>query len=209
LSIDEAYREAALVLRSGGVVALPTDTVFGLCALAADGAAVDRIYAIKRRPPDQPMPVFVASVEQAETIVEWNPTAGSLAACFWPGALTIVLPKRLSFPTRAAAGATTIGVRSPADDAIREIARDLGPLTGTSANLSGAPECRTADDVRAQLADEVDYIVDAAIDASGQPSTVVDCSDPGIVRFVRSGGITAAALANAVRGLAVVEDGTA
>lgn len=209
MSIDEQYRDATIALRGGGVVALPTDTVYGLCALAADGAAVDRIYAIKQRPPDQAMPVFVASVEQAETIVEWNPTAGALAERFWPGALTIVLPKRLSFPTRAAAGATTIGVRAPADDAIREIARELGPLTGTSANVSGSEDCRTAIQVREQLGDALEYIVDADVDAGGVPSTVVDCSEPGCLRVLRMGAITRDALAAAVAGLATVSDGAA
>jgi L-threonylcarbamoyladenylate synthase len=204
LSSEEQYRQATIELRGGGVVALPTDTVYGLCALAADGVAVDRIYAIKQRRPDQAMPVFVASVEQAETICEWNPTAGALADRFWPGALTIVLPKKLSFPTRAAAGESTIGVRAPGDARLRELAAALGPLTGTSANIAGREECRTAAEVRAQLGDQIDFVVDAPIDATGVPSTIVDCSAPGIVRVLREGGIDRDAIAETVAGLASV-----
>jgi L-threonylcarbamoyladenylate synthase len=202
LSIDEQYRQALTELRGGGVVALPTDTVYGLCALAADGVAVDRIYAIKQRRPDQAMPVFVASVEQAELISEWNPTAGALADRFWPGALTIVVPKKLSFPTRAAAGERTIGVRAPGDPRLRDLAAELGPLTGTSANIAGREECYTASEVRAQLGDSIDFIVDAAVHATGVPSTVVDCSEPGIVRVLRDGSVTREALSAAIAGLA-------
>ena len=190
LSLIKAYRRAANELARGGVVALPTDTVFGLCALARDDGAVDRIYDVKGRAPDQALPLFVGSVEQACLITEWNVAAAALAEALWPGALTLVLRRSPAFDTRAAAGGGTIGVRVPDDAAIREIASQIGPLTATSANRSGAPECRSADEVRRQLGDSVDFIVDAPVQTNARPSTVVDCADANTVRILRAGEVT-------------------
>ena len=199
-----AYRAAIDALRDGGVVALPTDTVFGLCALARDADAVERVYAIKRRDRSQPLPVFVASVDQACLVAKWNDAAQRLADAFWPGALTIVLPCAPAFRTLASAGTDTIAVRVADHPALREIAAQLGPLTGTSANRSGQPECRTAAEVRAQLGGTVDAIVDAPVSGDAPPSTVVDCTDPARVRVLRTGAIDAAAVQRALSGAAVV-----
>lgn len=185
-------------------MAVPTDTVYGLIAVASDSAAVERVYAAKDRERDQPLPVFVGSLEQAELITDFNATARLLAALYWPGALTLVLPKKSSYRTLAAAGGETIGVRAPADAVLREFALQLGPLTGTSANLSGREECHTADDVRAQLGERVDFVVDAAPVTTGQPSTVADVSDPLQVRVIREGGITREDLRMALAGAADV-----
>ena len=201
---NEQYRRAVDVLRQGGVVAVPTDTVYGLVAVAADRAAVDRVYEIKTRDPAQPLPLFVASAEQAGLIAELNAAARALAAKFWPGALTIVVPKRPAYETRAVAGGDSVGVRVPADPFLREAARQLGPLTGTSANLAGRDECRTATDVRAQLGDAIDLIVDAPVAATGMPSTVVDCTDPSRVRILREGAVPRDAIAAALAGIAQV-----
>jgi L-threonylcarbamoyladenylate synthase len=190
--INQQYRHAIDVLRQGGIVALPTDTVYGLCAVAADTAAVERIYDTKVRRPDQALPIFVASIEQAALVAVVSAVARKLMQRFWPGALTIVLPKSPIYDTRAAAGGDTIAVRAPGDPVLREIASQLGPITGTSANIAGQPECHTAADVRAQLGDAVDYIVDAPIDATSVPSTIVDCTAPdGSVRTIRQGAISA------------------
>jgi len=204
LDENEQYRRAVDVLRQGGVVAVPTDTVYGLVAVAADRAAVDRVYEIKTRDPAQPLPLFVASAEQAGLIAELNAAARALAAKFWPGALTIVVPKRPAYETRAVAGGDSVGVRVPADPFLREAASQLGPLTGTSANLAGRDECRTATDVRAQLGDAIDLIVDAPVAATGMPSTVVDCTDPSRVRILREGAVPRDAIAAALAGIAQV-----
>lgn len=190
------------MLRSGGVVALPTDTVYGLCALAADTAAVERIYEVKARDRKQPMPLFVSGVEQAALIAGITPSAKRLARHFWPGALTIVLTKKPSYQTRAAAGGDTLGVRAPGDPVLRELAAQLGPLTGTSANIAGRKECHTAAEVRAQLGDAVNLIVDAPVAAAGKPSTIVDCTRPTTVRVVRDGAIGREPLAQALAGVA-------
>jgi L-threonylcarbamoyladenylate synthase len=204
LDEKDQYRAAVDVLRQGGVAAVPTDTVYGIVALAADDAAVERVYELKRRDPRQPMPLFVADAAQAGLIARFTLAAERLAACFWPGPLTIVLPMKRSFRTRAAAGGDSIGVRVPDDPALREIAAQLGPLTGTSANIAGREECRTASEVHAQLGESVDVIVDAPVRGGGVPSTVVDCSDPARVRVVREGAVLREALATTVAGLAEV-----
>jgi L-threonylcarbamoyladenylate synthase len=190
------------VLREGGVVALPTDTVYGLCAIASDRGAVERIYEIKQRDPAHSMPLFVSSVEQAELIAEVNGAAGALAAAFWPGALTIVLRKKPAFESRALAGGDTVGLRVPADAALRELAAQLGPLTGTSANIAGREECHTAAEVRAQLGEAIDAVVDAPFAAGGVPSTIVDCSRSDGVTVLRAGGVSRVALAQALEGIA-------
>ncbi len=201
LGIQEQYRQAHDALLAGGIVALPTDTVYGLVAVAADRAAVERVYETKVRDPQQPMPIFVAAIEQAELIADVNDVARRLMQRFWPGALTIVLPKKASYQTRAAAGGDTIGVRAPGDPVLRELAAQLGPLTGTSANIAGREECSTADEVRAQLGDAVDVIVDAPVDATGRPSTIVDCTDTACVRVLRVGAISREAIAEALDGV--------
>lgn len=192
------HAQAADVLRSGGVVALPTDTVYGLCARADDSAAVERIYAIKDRNPAQAMPIFVASVDQAELLGVFDRTARALSSKFWPGALTIVVPARDGYDSRALAGGRTIALRAPGDDRIRELCDAVGPLTGTSANVAGREECHTAAEVRAQLGDSVDLIVDAPVEATGQPSTIVDCTDPTAARIVRDGAVSRDAIAGAL-----------
>ncbi len=202
LGIQEQYRQARDVLRSGGIVALPTDTVYGLVAVAADRAAVERVYEAKLRDPWQPMPIFVATVEQAQLIADVNDVARRLMQRYWPGALTIVLRKKPSYETRAAAGGETIGLRAPGDPVLRELASQLGPLTGTSANIAGREECHTADEVQSQLGDAVDLIVEAPVDATGRPSTIVDCTDAARVRVVRDGAISREAIAEALAGVA-------
>lgn len=202
LVIQEQYRQAHDVLRSGGIVALPTDTVYGLVAVAADRPAVERVYETKVRDLQQPMPIFVATVEQAELIADVNDVARRLMRRFWPGALTIVLPKKPSYETRAAAVGDTIGLRAPGEPVLRELVLQLGPLTGTSANIAGRHECHTSDEVRAQLGEAVDLIVDAPVNAMGRPSTIVDCTDTARVRVLRDGAISREAIAEALGGVA-------
>lgn len=185
------------MLRRGGLLALPTDTVYGLIAVATDDAAVRRLFEVKRRDHQQALPIFAGSLDQVRLIAGTNGSSDVLADAFWPGALTVVLPKRAAFRTLAAAGGDTIAVRVPDDPAIREMALQLGPLTGTSANRSGSPECHMAAGVRAQFGDEIDLIVDAPLAATGIPSTIVDCTDPSDPRIVRAGAIGPQRIADA------------
>jgi L-threonylcarbamoyladenylate synthase len=196
--LDPAYEEAADILESGGVVALPTDTVYGLCALAADPGAVETVYAIKERDPRQAMPIFVASQQQAETIGDFTDAARKLAAAFWPGALTVVVRKRKGYTSRAAAGGDTVALRVPGDERLRALCERVGPLTGTSANIAGREECHTAAEVEAQIGERVNLIVDAPVDATGQPSTIVDCTGDDF-RIVRYGAVPEEAVLAAAR----------
>jgi L-threonylcarbamoyladenylate synthase len=175
------------------VVAAPTDTVYGLIAVAADAGAVGRIYEIKVRNPAQALPLFVGSVEQADLIGEFSGAARALVAAFWPGALTIVVQRKPSYVTLAAAGGDTIGVRMPDDAFLREAALALGPLTGTSANLAGREECRNPSEVQAQLGDSVDLILplreEPGLEIASLPSTIVDCTRTGECVVLREGTI--------------------
>lgn len=200
LDIKSQYRHAVEVMSGGGVVAMPTDTVYGLCAVATDEGAVSRLYAAKERATDQALPLLVSSMEQARLVGALTLAAEALAEAHWPGALTIVVSRKRTFVTPAAPG-PTVGLRVPDDAALREIAAQLGPLTGTSANRSGGGECRDAASVREQLGDRVDFIVDVGrLSGSGMASTVVDCSEDGVVRLLRDGPIARGEIERLVAG---------
>ena len=177
-------QHAVEVLRQGGLVAYPTDTVYGLAAVPTNADAVARLFEAKKRNPNQPVPLLIASLEDAAAVAADVPdVAKRLMREFWPGALTIILPKAITF--QSAAVGETVGLRVPDHPVPRDLARLLGGLiTGTSANIAGGPEPVTAEDVRAQLGDSVDLVIDGGRCAGGQPSTVVDCSiaPPRVVR---------------------------
>ena len=181
------------ILRGGGLVAYPTDTVYGLAALPDNDTAVARLFEAKKRNQAQPTPLLIASEKMAPAVAaSISNEAQALMTAFWPGALTIILAKAQTF--RSLAVGETVGLRVPDHPLPRELSRLLGsPITGTSANLAGGPEPLTADDVRAQLGDAVDLVIDDGPCPGGQPSTVVDCtaSPP---RIVRQGAISEAAL---------------
>ena len=189
--VDPTLLERAVeALRRGGLVAYPTDTVYGLAALPTDDEAVRRLFEAKKRPLDQSTPLLIASPADLALVAGEVPeVARRLMHAFWPGALTIVLPKALRFHSKAIVG-DSVGVRVPDHPVPRELVRLLGaPITGTSANVSGEPEPVTADDVRAQLGDAVDLVIDGGRCAGGRPSTVVDCT-VAPPRIVREGAIS-------------------
>jgi L-threonylcarbamoyladenylate synthase len=186
----DLIEQAVEILRRGGLVAYPTDTVYGLAARPSDDEAVERLFTVKRRRPDQSTPLLVASPADLARVVEDVPeVARALIGAFWPGGLTIVLRKAASFHSRAVVG-ETVGLRVPDHAVPRELVSLLGePVTGTSANVAGGPEPLTADDVRAQLGDGVDLIIDGGRCPGGTPSTVVDCTtEPP--RIVRAGAVS-------------------
>lgn len=183
---DAATLERATeLLRRGGLVAYPTDTVYGLAADPRNDEAVRKLFEAKGRKPEQSVPLLFASPQDLAYVVADVPdVALGLLREFWPGPLTIILPKAQRFRSRAVVG-ETVAVRVPDHPVPRELARLLGgPITGTSANLTGGPEPLTADDVRSQLGDRVDLIIDGGRCPGGTPSTVVDCTvePPHIVR---------------------------
>jgi L-threonylcarbamoyladenylate synthase len=200
LGVDEAVlEEAARCLRDGGLVAFPTDTLYGLGAVAAQERAVQRLFEAKERPGDRPLPIFVASAADVDSVATEVSQAGRrLMETFWPGGLTLVLRRHPRFHSLALAGGDTVAVRVPAHPVALELLRRVGePLTGTSANLSGRPGPRTAGEVRRQLGGRVDLIVDGGPCPGGVESTVVDCTvDPP--RVLREGAVPAERVAAAL-----------
>jgi len=173
------------ILRGGGVVAFPTDTVYGLGADAFNSMAVERVYAVKRRPSDRQFPLLIADMRRLTDLADPIPEiAWFLARRFWPGGLTLVLRKRDSLDTSAASGAT-IAVRVPHHPVCQALIKGLGnPLVGTSANISGRPPALTAGEVQQQLGRKVDLIIDGGKSPGGKESTVVNVTDdkPVILR---------------------------
>ncbi|HEX7541089.1 MAG TPA: L-threonylcarbamoyladenylate synthase [Anaerolineales bacterium] len=170
-----ALLRALEVLQLGGIVAFPTDTVYGVGALAFDGAAVERIYAAKDRPVEKAIPVLIGDADDlAKVSAEVPEVALKLAARFWPGPLTLVVPKHPKLP-EAVSAAATVGVRIPDHPVARALLRLAGPMAVTSANLSGQPSPSTAREVFAQLGGRIALILDGGKTPGGVPSTVVDC----------------------------------
>lgn len=179
------------VLRAGGLVAIPTETVYGLAADASNPAAVRRIFAVKRRPVDHPLIVHIATSEQlghwASTI---PPAAAVLADACWPGPLTLLVPRAASVIAEVTGGRETVGVRVPAHALTLELLHRFGGgLAAPSANRFGRVSPTTAAHVRADLGDEVDFVLDGGPCPIGVESTIVDCTvDPPQV--LRPGGIS-------------------
>lgn len=175
---QEQIQLAAEILRRGGVVAFPTDTLYGLGADATNEMAVKRIFQVKKRPTDLPLPLLVADMSQLSQVAAFVPElAWRLARCFLPGGLTLVLPKAEAVSSIITAGSSTVAVRIPAHPVALALIRSLGsPITGTSANLSGRPAPSTAQEVYQQLGEEVDLILDGGRCPGGVESTVVDVS---------------------------------
>lgn len=172
----ESIADAAAVLRAGGIVAVPTETVYGLAAHAGDARGVARIYAAKGRPDFNPLIVHVADVAQAEALVAMGDMARALAAAFWPGPLTMVLPRRADAPVAAAvnAGLPTLAVRCPDHPVMQAVLRESGlPLAAPSANKSGGISPTEAAHVAASLGDAVPLILDGGPCKRGIESTII------------------------------------
>lgn len=191
-------KEAAAVLASGGTVAFPTETVYGLGADARNPEAVEAIFAAKGRPSDNPLIVHIADVSQLDGLVtEVNETARRLMEAFWPGPLTLVLPvAEGAVSPRVTAGLSTVGVRMPAHEvALRLIAAAGCPVAAPSANRSGRPSPTLASHVGEDLSGRIDGIVDGGPTGVGLESTVVEAGRDGGVTVLRPGGITVEQLA--------------
>ena len=192
----EALARAAAVLRKGEVVAVPTETVYGLAANALDAAAVKAIFAAKQRPAENPVIVHVADESMArDCVADWPATAQALAAAFWPGPLTLVLPKADEIPEIVTAGGTTVGVRLPRHPFMQELIRTCRfPLAAPSANLSNHISPTTAAHVQSQLAGRIPLVIDGGAAQVGIESTVVDLTGETI-RVLRPGMVSASAIA--------------
>jgi L-threonylcarbamoyladenylate synthase len=188
--------DAIDVLQRGGIIALPTDTVYGIAVALDVPGGIERLFQVKRRPPDRGIMLLLDAVAQAAAIGMMGPAAAALADACWPGGLTVVVPQRADVPLPAAltGGTPTIGLRVPDHDAPRALAAAIGPLPTTSANVSGLPEARDATEILAQLGDGVDLVLDGGPARGGPPSTVVDCTGERPV-VLREGAIPATRIA--------------
>ncbi len=188
-----AIREAAEALRRGALIAIPTETVYGLAVLP-QGAPLERLLAAKHRSAEKGIQLLIDSMEQAEGMAVLTDAAKRLAARFWPGGLTIVLSRRedVPVPEQLGGGRPTLGLRLPDHEMPRALARLLGPIAASSANITGEPDAATATRVAESFGDEVALILDDGPVRGGTPSSVVDCSDPGVPpSILREGAISA------------------
>lgn len=187
-------RGVAAVIRQGGIVTIPTDTLYGLAGNPFLPGVAERIFRIKRRPENQPLLLLIDSMDRLEGLVDSPPRAfRRIAAAFWPGPLTIILHASDTVPDAVTAGTGTVAVRWPAAALPRALIRAAGsPLTATSANLSGRRAAVTASDVQHQLGGAVDWIVDGGRAPRTRPSTIIDLTKE--YRMVREGAVPASLL---------------
>jgi L-threonylcarbamoyladenylate synthase len=185
----------ALALRRGELVAVPTETVYGLAANALDARACRAIFRAKRRPANDPLIVHVLDIEAAKDIAQLNPAARRLSRRFWPGPRTLVLPKKTVVPDIVSAGLPSVAVRSPAHPVLRKLLRSAAiPLAAPSANPSGYVSPTTAEHVRSGLGGRILHILDGGPSHIGLESTIVDLRNPARPRLLRPGAISREAL---------------
>ena len=194
---------ALTFLLEGGVVALPTDTLFGLAADVTNERALERIFDIKGRPPEMALPVLVANWHQVRDVARVESTAArKLASKFWPGSLTLVLPRQPNLLTLVTGGRESVAVRMPDHWVPLWLSSQLGrPITGTSANRSGQPDLKTSKEVNDVLGDAVDTVIAAGPAPLGLQSTIVDLTGP-IPVLLRDGAIPFAQVSQAWEELA-------
>jgi L-threonylcarbamoyladenylate synthase len=175
--LQREIEKGVQILQKGGVIAFPTDTVYGLGADAFNTRAVERVFEIKNRPRHQQFPLLVADIEQLATLAEPIPEfAWFLVRRFWPGGLTLALSKKDSLPLYLAPG-PTIAVRIPDHPVCLALIRGLGrPITGTSANTSGQPAALTAEEVERQLEGRIDLVINGGKCPGSKESTIVDAT---------------------------------
>lgn len=186
-SIDDLAGAVSL-LKAGGVVAMPTDTLFGLGADVSNEAALQKVFDIKGRPADLALPVLVSDWKQVPLVAErFTEAHRQLAAAFWPGCLTLVLPRARTLPPLITAGRDTVAVRMPDHWVPLALAFELGrPITGTSANRSGQPNLETIQEVKEELGDAVDLVIAEGPEPEGRQSTIVDLTS-GYPELLREG----------------------
>ena len=204
LSIQKQVEKGISILKQGGIVAFPTDTVYGLGACADIDQAVERIYQIKERPRNMALPLLLDDISQISEVAHPVPQiAWLLARSFLPGALTLVLHKSASVPDIIAAGGETVAVRVPNHPVPRRLVEGVeAPIVGTSANLSGKPSALTADEVYSQFGDRIDLVIDGGRCPGGKESTIVDVTGETPV-VLREGAISREELEQVCQGIRV------
>jgi L-threonylcarbamoyladenylate synthase len=186
---NEVIKAAAFLLREGGVVVYPTETVYGLGCIPSDPDAAQRICEIKQRA-DKPLPLICSDIEAVKKIVKMNTAAEKLAAKFWPGPLTMVLPAKVKYNKWVTHGATTLGLRVTEHPVAQKLAKYAGGvIVSTSANISGDEPAKSAKEAREIFGNKVDIIIDGGSSPRSESSTVVDLSGDE-VRLLRKGPIS-------------------
>jgi L-threonylcarbamoyladenylate synthase len=176
------------VLGASGLIALPTESFYGLAVAPSDEQALARLWQVKGRSEGKPILLLIGEESQLGAFVRRIPPAATvLMNAFWPGPLTIVFPAAVGLSDAVTAGAGSVGIRLSAWQPLRDLLRRVGPVTGTSANREGMPPPTTAEEVQQSLGDALDLIVDAGPTPGGRPSTVIDVQGP--IRIVRDGAI--------------------
>lgn len=193
---------AAAALDAGGIVGLPTETVYGVAVMPRP-EALDALLLAKQRPVDKGIPLLLDDLEQVAGLVTVGAMARRLAACFWPGPLTLALPllRPASVPAVLSGGRGSLALRIPDHDVPRALARELGPIAVTSANLSGAPEARTAAELVAALGASLAVVIDDGPVRGGVPSSVVAIDDADGWRLLRESALRRADLAACLAGV--------
>jgi len=206
--VRNQVEEGISILRRGGLVAFPTDTVYGLGAWSNLRESVERIYQVKERPLNMPLPLLLADTSQINGVAYSVPQiVWLLARNFLPGALTLVLHKSKSVPDIITAGGINVAVRVPAHPVPVALAQGLGaPIVGTSANLSGKPSSLTADEVHSQFGDKIDFVIDGGRCLGGKESTIVDVTGEVPV-VLREGAIPGEELKRVCPGIMFKEGG--
>lgn len=188
ISTPDALKKSINALSSGGVIAFPTDTVYGIGCLVNNHSAISRLYEIKKRSEEKAIPVLIGEFSQLEEVANFiSKKSQLLSEAFWPGALTIVFIKSGNLP-ESISQYTTIGIRMPDYPWLRELMAQVGPLAVTSANLSGQESAKTSEEVSNQLDGKIDLIIDGGLCKGGVPSTIVDCTKDKI-QILREGAI--------------------
>ncbi len=188
----DTIQKAASRIKAGGIIAFPTHGVYGLAADAFNRHAVQKLYAIKQRPPHKPILILIEGTEQLPSLAsDINKMATQIMHRFWPGKITLVFEASASVPAILTGGSTKIGVRQPGHPVAAALVKAVGsPITGTSANLSGRPACRQVSDLEPALIRQLDLILDAGMLAGGRGSTVVDVTGE-TPQILREGAIPA------------------
>jgi len=184
--------DAVKVIKSGGTVAFPTETVYGLGANGLDEAACAKIYEAKGRPSDNPLILHISDISQLDSLVaEVSPTARLLAENFWPGPMTLVMKRTSLVPSLVSGGLDTVAIRMPSNRIAHELIKQAGvPIAAPSANVSGRPSSTRAEHVETDLTGQVDMIIDGGSSVYGLESTIVDVSGGGLPCLLRPGSIT-------------------
>ena len=177
------------ILKKGGIVAIPTDTVYGFAALVQDETAIAKLYQIKERSQNKSIAVLLGDAEQAQAVAaDFPEKAQRLAKAYWPGALTIIVRKKAGLPPDLTSN-DLVGLRIPDHDFVRELIRHTGPLAVTSANISGQPPAKSINEFSELLGDKLNIIIDGGVCSGGVPSSVINCeTEPAVI--LREGAIS-------------------